>query len=129
MCAHAVRVAVEKLPGVTEAEVSLEEGLVRIRFDATSEAGVVDIRQAIENQGFSPREADVRVAGRLEEAGDRLALRVPGPTPPYVLDGTAELLGELRTRIGRSVELSGTVPGDAGGAAVRIHVTRIEHAG
>ena len=127
MCAHAVRVAVEKLPGVTEAEVSLEDGRVVVRLEPANELSVIDIREAIRNQGFSPREAEVRVSGRLEGSGDAPVLRVPGPTAPYPLVATGEVLELLRAAVGRSVVLRGTVPRDEDAEdPAAIHVTAVE---
>lgn len=127
MCAHAVRVAVQKLEGVTRAVVSLEEGRVTVDLDRDNDITLAAIRNAIRNQGFSPRAADVRVSGRLEGSGDSLVLRMPGSTPPYAVVATGEVIERLRAAIGRSVVLSGTVPGDEdAGDPTAIHVTAIE---
>lgn len=105
-----MRVAVEDLPGVIGAEVSLEDGLVVIDLEPENYVAIADVRKAIRDQGFSPRAADVRVAGRLEARGDGLALRVPGPGSVYAVTAPEEMIARLRAEIGEEIVLSGTVP-------------------
>lgn len=106
-----MRVAVEKLPGVTRATVSLEVGLVTIDFASVNEVSIADIRGAIRDQGFSPRSADVRVAGHLEDSPDGPVLRVPGTEGSYPLVAADGLLNRLRQAIGKEeVLLSAAVP-------------------
>lgn len=114
-----MRVAVEDLPGVTGAEVSLEDGLVVIGLERENDVAIADVRKAIRDQGFSPRAADVRVAGRLEARGDGLALRVPGPGTVYAVTAAEEMIARLRAEIGEDVLLSGNIPrtGDADDSA------------
>lgn len=105
-----MRVAVQDLPGVTGAEVSLKDGLVVIDLEPENDVAIADVRKAIRDQGFSPRAADVRVAGRLEARGGGLALRVPGPGSVYGVTAPEEMIARLRAEIGEEIVLSGTVP-------------------
>ena len=96
---------------MTEAAVSLEEGLVTIDFTPANEVSIADIRGAIRDQGFSPRSAEVRLAGRLEDSSDGLVLRVPGTEGAYPLVAAEGLLNRLRQAIGEEeVLLSAAVP-------------------
>lgn len=114
-----MRVAVEKLPGVTGAEVSLEEGRVTVRLAPDNRLTITRLRRAIRDQGFSPRAAEVRVAGRLEEGATGLTLRVPGAEVVYSLRAHEDLLGRLREAIGREALVTGKVAEDEDGMTPR----------
>ena len=79
-------------------------------LDPANDVTIADVRNAIRNQGFSPRDAEVRVAGRLEEKDGALVLRVAGSESPYPVAAEGEILGRLRSAIGEEVTLSADVP-------------------
>jgi hypothetical protein len=105
-------VAVEKLPGVTGAEVSLENGVVTVGVTPDTPLTIAGLRKAIRNQGFSPRTAEVRVAGRLSRSPDGLVLSVPGSGEAYALTGDARTLSGLEDVAGGEVVLEGRIPED-----------------
>jgi copper chaperone CopZ len=90
-----VRVAVRNLPGVDSVRVSLNEGYADVRFEPGSTVTVEQVREAIRKNGFTPREAQVRVRGRVTARGGDLVLEAPG-AGSYVLTGAAELLARLQ---------------------------------
>lgn len=121
-----MRVAVEKLPGVTGAEVSLEQGQVVIGFEPENEVTINDVRRAIGDQGFAPRDADVLIAGRLEQRGEGLVLRVPGSDLPYPVAARGEMLARLRQAVGEDALVSGGIPRtDDAEASATIQVTAL----
>lgn len=122
-----MRVAVEKLPGVTGAEVSLEDGLVTVGLEPENTLTLAALRDAIRERGFSPREAEVRVAGQVEMAEGAPALHVPGSARLYRLVAAAEALERLRAAQGRTVVLAGNVPrSEDGEDPATIHVIAVE---
>lgn len=50
-CVNSVRNVLEKIPGVSSADVSLEQKQVTVHYDATA-TGVDQFRSAIEGAGF-----------------------------------------------------------------------------
>ncbi len=107
-----MRVATEKLPGVTSAAVSLEKGLVVVQLTSDNQLTVSELRKAIRNQGFSPRGADIEVSGRLAEASGVLVLEVPGSGVRYSLRADGTFLERLRPSIGGRVSLEGRIGHD-----------------
>lgn len=107
-----MRVAVEDLPGVTGADVSLEEGRVTVRLAPDNELTIARLRKTIRERGFSPRAADITVSGRLEDAGEELVLRVPGSGVLYTVHAGDALAGRLRAAVGREVVLKGRIGDD-----------------
>jgi copper chaperone CopZ len=114
VCAHAVRVVVSKIEGVQSVKVSLKEGVATIQFAPSNRVTVARIREAIRSNGFTAREAEVRVAGSLVARGDTLTLVVPGTNQVFLLEdapGATGTLAELRRRAPNTrVVLSGQVP-------------------
>jgi len=107
-----VSVAVEKLDGVLDADVSLNEGRVRVTFAMDHAITVRQLREVIRGQGFSPKEAIVTVAGQVLENPEGRSLHVPGSGVTYALGGDlSELSGVSRSAEGSTV-LVGTVGED-----------------
>ena len=78
MCAHAVRVAIRKLPGVESVDVSLERALTDIRLTPNNRVTLAQLRQIIKNSGFNASDATVTVVGSLIERGGKPALDLSG---------------------------------------------------
>ena len=110
-----MRVAVEQFPGVTAAEVSLEEGLVTVQVTPDTRLTIAGLRKAIRKQGFSPRAAQVWVSGRLSETEDAFALSVPGSGITYSTRAGEVILEQLREAAGRDVLLEGRIAEDEDG--------------
>jgi hypothetical protein len=109
-----VRVVVGKIEGVRSVKVSLKEGVATIQFAPTHRVTLARIRQAIRSNGFTPREAEITVAGSLVQRGDTLTLAVPGTDDVFVLEdapAAARTVAELRRRAASGrVVLTGQVP-------------------
>lgn len=110
-----MRVVVGKIEGVRSVKVSLKEGVATIQFASTNRVTLAKIREAIRSNGFTPREAEVTVAGSLVQRGDTLTLAVPGTDDVFVLGDAPDAVGtvaELRRRAaGGRVVLTGQLPG------------------
>jgi len=80
-----VSVAIKKVKGVESVNVSLNKGEAEIRFKPGNEVTVEQIRQIVLDNGFTPKDSDVEVAGTLIERSGKPALAVPGPDLVYRL--------------------------------------------
>ena len=116
MCAHAVRVAIRKLPGVESVDVSLERATADVRLLAGNAITLTQLRQIIKNSGFTAKEATVRVVGNLIERGGKPALDVTGTKivmlilpDPKQSDTYKRIEGQLRAQPGQTIELRGIV--------------------
>jgi copper chaperone CopZ len=128
-----VRVAVKKIEGVDSVTVSLNQGLATMTFKPDNRVAVEQVRNAIRQNGFSPKGADVRVQGRVVERDGGLALETLPGTRGYALVDHPEandVVSSLRrTALGRMVVLNGVVPETAtrgGEATDTIQVRRFE---
>ena len=96
-----MRVVVSKIDGVRSVRVSLKDGVATIQFAPGNRVTVARIREAIRSNGFTAREAELRVEGTLVRRGDTLALIVPGTDELFVLQdapGSSGRVAELRQR-------------------------------
>lgn len=53
------------LPGVRNVKVSLNDGYAELALDGGATTSLADIRHTIRKNGFTPRQAQVRIEGRL----------------------------------------------------------------
>ena len=106
-----MRVAVRKLDGVRSVTVSLNDGYADILLASQNTVTVERIREAIRRNGFTPREARVRVSGTVVRQGEQLLLQVPGSGAAFLLVGSPDALEHLAPgAAGSPVILDGTVP-------------------
>jgi copper chaperone CopZ len=78
ICAHGVRVAVQKVEGVESVELSLERAQADIRLAAGNRVALDRFRQIVKGNGFEPKEAVVTAVGTARESGGRLTFEVSG---------------------------------------------------
>ena len=114
MCAHAVRVAMKKVPGVESVEVSLEKGVTDIRLRAGNSVTMTQVRDIIKSSGFNAREATVEASGRLYLKNDRLEVDL-APTRAVLTiqpEASGGAAGEARKLAGsapQNVDLRGVI--------------------
>lgn len=107
-------VAVEKLEGVASVRVSLEEGLAAVALEPGNALEPERIRELVRDEGFTPKEAEVRVRGRLVAKDGALAIAVTGLDREYRLVEHSGAPGRLDALAGVAegtpFSVSGIVP-------------------
>ncbi len=131
MFAHAVRVALEKIDGVEAVEVSLNEGRARIRLRSGNHVGLDQIRNAVRQNGFTPREASVSARARVSAGADPLRLGIEGTADTFTIaqprNAAAErAIAELRSQQSTLVDVQGTIPQSVEDGPRMIHVTAVK---
>ena len=133
MCAHAVRVAVEKLPGVEAVEVSLNEGYATVWLLPQNTVRVDQVRRLVRDKGFTPRAAAVRVRGVISVEGGGPRMTVGGSGEVLGLTATGPVMIDLRAAMtGQTVQLEGEVAeseSPRGTLLLRVDTVRVEDAG
>ncbi|NNF26956.1 MAG: heavy-metal-associated domain-containing protein [Gemmatimonadetes bacterium] len=99
----------EKLEGVNSAEVSLNDGEVLVALDEENHVQLERLREVIRDQGFTPREADIRARGTVEAGEGRLVFRIPDNDKVVVLEGEPQVLESLEGRKGEPLVLEARV--------------------
>jgi len=114
-----VRVAVRKIDGVASAAVSLDSGMAVIQFKPGNRVTIEQVREAIRENGFTPKAAEVRVQGALVRQQEKLALALPrSETVPLVVGAESpDLLRRLQgVPPGTVLAVEGVVPAAAKGS-------------
>jgi len=110
----------KRIEGVESVEVSLKDGAATIALRPGNHVTVDEIREAIRKNGYTPKGADVSVAGKLIERDGKPALAVSGSDVVYALaegaDGKGKL-AELRKSTGKEVIVKGHLPESTGTSA------------
>lgn len=109
-CAYGIEQGLRKLPGVTSVRVSLNEGKAAVTLAPNSATTLTRIREVIRHNGFTPKEAQMVVTGRLEERGRELWLDAGAAGAWRVQDEAASSASLLAT------------PDAAGEVALRVRV-------
>ena len=89
ICAHGVRVAIQKVDGVESVELSLERAQADIRLGKDNLVSLDRFRQVVKANGFEPKEATVTAVGTVREVGGKLAFDVSGVSPPLIVSPDA----------------------------------------
>ncbi len=125
ICAHGVRVAVQKIDGVESVELSLERAQADIRLRKDNVVSLDRFRQIVKANGFEPKQATVTAIGTVREVGGNLTFEVSGVAPPLtIVAGTSAAYKQLKSaadaKSTASFEIVGTVEkkGDVEGIAI-----------
>jgi copper chaperone CopZ len=78
ICAHAVRVAMQKVAGIHSVRISLNDGLTILDLESGNTVTLAKIRQVIKSNGFVSKEATVRARGSVN------------PPRSFIVSGTNE---------------------------------------
>jgi hypothetical protein len=108
-----VSVAVKKFPGVESVNVSLNNGLVGIKLVPGNTVRLDQIRKAILNDAFTPKDANVVAVGKLVSEGGKLRFVVAGTNETFPVASTQHQ--SWQKYIGREVTVNGLLAAPAKG--------------
>lgn len=105
-------VAIKKVEGVVSVKVSLNQGRADVTLAPGNKVTVERLRSAVRDNGFTPKDARVKLRGRLVERAGRPALEVTGSGVVYALAAAeGRSLAELvKDGLGKEVLVEGRVP-------------------
>lgn len=111
------------MEGVTSAEVSLNEGLVVVGLEEENHVRLDRLRQVIRDQGFTPREAEIRARGVVERRDGRLVFRTAEGEVVLEVVGEAKVMDAVEDGIGERIVVHGHVDEVAPGSVRVVEVT------
>jgi len=121
ICAHGIRVAVQKVDGVESVELSLERAEADIRLRPGNRVSLDQFRRIVKANGFEPRHATVTAMGSVREVGGRLSFEVSGVATALIISpdkSTPETYKQLKSAAASKsaavFEIVGTVEPTAG---------------
>ncbi len=113
-CAHAIHVSMKGISGVNTVDVDLNTGLVSIQLAPDNKASMRQFNEAVEKNGFTHKDADVLVRGRLTGSAAQPVLEVAGTSDRFMLSPLAAK-ADLSAFVGKTVTVSGMLPQAAKG--------------
>ena|SRR5580698_7161616 len=108
-CAHAIHVSMKGIEGVNTVDVDLNTGLVTIKLVPGNSASMRQFNQAVEKNGFTHKDAEIVVKGRLTGTANAPVLEVSGTSDRYTLSPTAAGL-DIVSLLGKTVIVGGVLP-------------------
>jgi copper chaperone CopZ len=107
-CAHAIHVSMKGIQGVGAVDVDLNTGLVTIKLTPGNSASMRQINQAVEKNGFTHKDAEIIVRGKLSGTADAPILEVSGTEDRYALFPTGANL-DIVSLVGKTVTVGGVL--------------------
>jgi copper chaperone CopZ len=107
----------KRIDGVESVDVSLKEGAATVKLKPGNHVTVDEVRDAIRKNGFTPKAAEVTIAGKVIERNGKPALAVSGSDLVYLLAEASDAkgkLGELRKQSGKEVVAKGRLAESSG---------------
>lgn len=104
----------QKIPGVSRARVSLNEGLTVLDLKDENSVTLSHLRQVIRNNGFVTREAQVVARGLVTISGNQMRFEVSGSGESITLspaEKAAAPYQELRERVSAAHTLDAVIVG------------------
>jgi hypothetical protein len=122
-----VSVAIQKLEGVRDAKVSLNEGKAVVALEPANTVTLARIRELVRRNGFTPQGATVTLRARVVAAGDTLRLEIPETKETFQVATTphAGQVAQLEKHAGQVVVVEGLIAAPKEKAPAVIQVTRV----
>jgi len=108
-CAHAIHVSMKGIQGVNTVDVDLNTGLVTIKLAPENKASIRQFNDAVEKNGFTHKDADIIVHGKLTGSASAPFLEVTGTTDRFALTPIAES-SDISSLLGKLVTVAGVLP-------------------
>jgi copper chaperone CopZ len=108
-CAHAIHVSMKGIQGVNTVDVDLNTGLVSIKLTSGNSAAMRQFNEAVEKNGFTHKDANVIVRGKLSGSVQAPFLEVSGTTDRYALKPIAAGT-DISGLLGKTVVVDGVLP-------------------
>jgi copper chaperone CopZ len=108
-CAHAIHVSMKGIEGVDTVDVDLNTGLVTIQLVPGNNAAMRQFNQAVEKNGFTHKDAEIIVRGKLAGSANAPVLEVTGTQDRYALSPMAASL-DIVSLLSKTVTVTGELP-------------------
>jgi copper chaperone CopZ len=110
-----VRVSLKAVPGVDNVNVSLEKGLATVTLKPGNATTLKQLQDAIAKNGFTMKQSEATVIGRLVSNGGKLQLQISGSNDVLQLVPSAEGGVDPASMTGKTVKVTGEIPEAAKG--------------
>lgn len=108
-CAHAIHVSMKGIQGVNTVDVDLNTGLVTIKLAPGNNAAMRQFNEAVEKNGFTHKDANIVVKGKLTGTASAPILEVAGTQDHYALVPAAAGTN-IEALLGKTVTVAAVLP-------------------
>jgi hypothetical protein len=105
-----VRVSLKAVPGVDNVNVSLEKGLATVTLKPGNATTLKQLQDAIAKNGFTMKQSEVRMIGKLLNEGGKLQLQVSGSNDMLQLVPATQGGADPASMAGKTVKVTGEIP-------------------
>jgi hypothetical protein len=105
-----VRVSLKAVPGVDSVNVSLEKGLATVTLKPGNATTLKQLQNAIAKNGFTMKQSEVSVIGKLLNGGGKLQLQVSGSNDVLQLVPATQAGADPASMAGKTVKVTGEIP-------------------
>jgi copper chaperone CopZ len=104
-----VRVSLKAVPGVDNVNVSLEKGLATVTLKPGNTTTLKQLQDAIAKNGFTMKQSEATVIGRLLSAGGKLQLQISGSNDVLQLVPAAQGGVDPASMADKTVKITGQI--------------------
>jgi hypothetical protein len=104
-----VRVSLKAVTGVDNVNVSLEKGLATVTLKPGNATTLKQLQDAIAKNGFTMKQSEATVIGRLLSSGGKLQLQISGSNDVLQLVPSAEGGVDPASMTGKTVKVTGEI--------------------
>jgi hypothetical protein len=105
-----VRVSLKAVTGVDTVNVSLEKGLATVTLKPGNATTLKQLQNAIAKNGFTMKQSEVSVIGKLLNDGGKLQLQVSVSNDVLQLVPTTQGREDPASMVGKTVKVIGEIP-------------------
>lgn len=106
-CAYGLEKRIQNMDGVQSATVSLNEGLLVADLKESNQLTLKEIREAVENSGFQPKEAIITVAGKVTQGDDGAYVLETASQEHFVLTAEDKSVSDKISEAGQQYVITG----------------------
>ena len=110
-----MRVSLKAVPGVDNVNVSLAKGLATVTLKPANTTTLKQLQDAIAKNGFTMKQSEASVIGKLLNTGGKLQLQVSGSNDVLQLVPATQGGADMAGMIGKIVKVTGEIPEAAKG--------------
>jgi hypothetical protein len=108
-------VSLKAVTGVDNVNVSLEKGLATVTLKPGNATTLKQLQDAIAKHGFTMRQSEATVIGRLLSSGGKLQLQISGSNDVLQLVPATQGGADAASMAGKTVKVTGEIPEAAKG--------------
>ncbi len=106
-CAYGLEKKLKKVEGVGKVEINVKEGVAALQNKKGKSIAVEDLESVVKDAGFTPRDVNATVVGKLAQSDDTPIFLTDGSEVEFILKENEQLQKLLTTGSGKLLKITG----------------------